>query len=86
MKVKEHDIKFDETRAYSKKFDPSINGDISFSYRINKKKISHEFSIKMLNVGMRTGMHFYQYNEKTHKIEKKDGSGLIPNISYKLYF
>ena len=46
----EHDIKFDETRAYSKKFDPSINGDISFSYRINKKKISHEFSIKMLNV------------------------------------
>lgn len=82
----EHDIKFDETRAYSKKFDPSINGDISFSYRINKKKISHEFSIKMLNVGMRTGMHFYQYNEKTHKIEKKDGSGLIPNISYKIYF
>lgn len=82
----EHDIKFDETRAYSKKFVPSINGDISFSYRINKKKISHEFSIKMLNVGMRTGMHFYQYNEKTHKIEKKDGSGLIPNISYKIYF
>lgn len=82
----EHDIKFDETRAYSKKFDPSINGDISFSYRINKKKISHEFSIKMLNVGMRTGMHFYQYNEKTHKIKKKDGSGLIPNISYKIYF
>ena len=82
----EHDIKFDETRAYSKKFDPSLNGDISFSYRINKRKISHEFSIKMLNVGMRTGMHFYQYNEKTHKIEKKDGSGLIPNISYKIYF
>ena len=43
-------------------------------------------SIKMLNVGMRTGMHFYQYNEKTHKIEKKDGSGLVPNISYKIYF
>ena len=82
----EHDIKFDETRAYSKKFNPSLNGDISFSYRINKRKISHEFSIKMLNVGMRTGMHFYQYNEKTHKIEKKDGSGLIPNISYKIYF
>lgn len=82
----EHDIKFDETRAYSKKFDPSLNGDISFSYRINKRKISHEFSIKMLNVGMRTGMHFYQYNEKAHKIEKEDGSGMIPNISYKIYF
>lgn len=82
----EHEIQFDETKAYSKKFNPSLNGDISFSYRINKKKISHEFSIKMLNVGMRTGMHFYQYNEKTHKVEKEDGSGLIPNISYKIYF
>ena len=42
----EHDIKFDETRAYSKKFDPSINGDISFSYRINKKKYLMSFLLK----------------------------------------
>ena len=25
---------------------------------------------------MRTGMHFYQYNEKTHKIEKKRRIGI----------
>lgn len=55
-------------------------------YRINKKKVSHEFSVKILNVGMRTGMHFYQYNEKKNIIEEKDGTGLIPNISYKIYF
>lgn len=83
---KEHDIVFDESKAYSKKFSSAVNGDVSFSYRINKKRVSHEFSLKILNVGMRTGMHFYQYNEKTNKIEKKDGSGLIPNISYKIYF
>ena len=82
----EHDIVFDETKAYSEKFSPTINGDISFSYRINKKKVSHEFAIKLLNVGMRTGMHFYEYNEKTNKIKKVDGTGLIPNISYKIYF
>lgn len=82
----EHDIVFDETRAYSKRFNPSINGDISFSYRINKRKVSHEFSLKILNVGMRTGMHFYEYHEKTHKISKENGTGLIPNISYKIYF
>ncbi|WP_294476269.1 carboxypeptidase-like regulatory domain-containing protein [uncultured Bacteroides sp.] len=82
----EHDVVFDETRAYSKRFKSSFNGDVSLSYRINKKKVSHEFSVKILNVGMRTGMHFYQYNEKKNIIEEKDGMGLIPNISYKIYF
>lgn len=82
----EHEIVFDETKAYSKQFGPAVNGDVSISYRINKKRVSHEFSVKILNVGMRTGMHFYQYNEKAHTIEEKDGSGLIPNISYKIYF
>lgn len=82
----EHDVVFDESRAYSKRFKSSLNGDVSLSYRINKKKVSHEFSVKILNVGMRTGMHFYQYNEKKNIIEEKDGTGLIPNISYKIYF
>ena len=63
-----------------------INGDVSVSFRINKKRVSHEFSLKILNVGMRTGMHFYQYNEKTFEIEEKEGTGLIPNISYKDLF
>lgn len=84
--LEEHEVVFDEARAYSKRFKPAVNGDISFSYRINKKKVSHEFSVKILNVGMKTGMHFYQYDERNHKIDKKDGMGLIPNISYKIYF
>ncbi|HJD76707.1 MAG TPA: prevent-host-death protein, partial [Bacteroides reticulotermitis] len=82
----EHDIVFDESKAFSKRFKPSVNGDLAISYRINKKKISHEFSLKVLNVGVRTGMHFYQYNEKIHRIESKDGNRCIPNISYKIYF
>jgi len=81
-----HDIEFDETKAFSKKFNPSINGDISVSYRINKKKVAHEFSLKILNIGAYTGMHFYRYNENINKIEKKDGIGSIANISYKIYF
>lgn len=82
----EHDIILDESNAFSKKFSPVLNGDISVNYRINKRKLSHEFSLKMLNVGIRTGMHFYEYNEKTNKIKKENGTGIIPNVSYKLYF
>lgn len=84
--LQEHDIVFDESKAYSKRFKPAMNGDISISFRMNKKRISHEFSLKILNLGMKTGMHFYQYNEKENKIERKDGIGLIPNFSYKIYF
>ena len=80
------DIVLDETKAFSKKFNPILNGDFSVSYRINKRKVSHEFSIKMLNVGVKTGMYFYEYNEKDRYIKKIDGIGLIPNISYKIYF
>ena len=82
--AKEYDV--NESMAYTKRFNPSINGDVSISFRINKKRVSHEFSLKILNVGMRTGMHFYEYNERTSVVEEKDGSGLIPNISYKIYF
>lgn len=82
----EQDVLFDETKAFSRKFSPVLNGDVSLNYRINKRKLSHEFSLKMLNVGMRTGMHYYEYNEKTNKIKREKGTGLIPNISYKLYF
>lgn len=81
-----HDIEFDESRAFSKKFSPAINGDISVNYKINKRKISHEFSLKILNVGGYMGSHFYQYDEKTNKIKKEKGVGIIPNISYKIYF
>lgn len=84
--LQEHDIVFDESKAYSEGFKPAMNGDISISFRMNKKRISHEFSLKILNLGMKTGMHFYQYNEKENKIERKDGIGLIPNFSYKIYF
>lgn len=84
--LEKHEIVFDETRAFSKRFSPAINGDLSMSYRINKKKVSHEFAIKILNVGMRTGMHFYEYDERNGKIKEEQGTGLIPNISYKIYF
>ena len=80
------DIVFDETKAFSKKFDPAINGDLSVSYRINRKKISHEFSLKVLNAGGYTGMHYYEYDENTNRIKKEKGFGIIPNISYKIQF
>ncbi len=81
-----HEIMFEESRAYSQQFKTALNGDLSINYRINKKKVSHEFSLKILNVGMSTGMFFYEYQENLREIKKENGTGLIPNLSYKIYF
>lgn len=80
------DVELDEKKAFSEKYDPAINADLSLSYKMNKQKLSHEFSLKVLNIGGITGMHFYQYNEKTNQIEKEKAFGIIPNISYKIQF
>ncbi|MDD2437917.1 MAG: TonB-dependent receptor [Massilibacteroides sp.] len=81
-----HEIILDEANAFSKQFKPAITGDISVSYKINKKKVSHEFSLKVLNVGTYTGQHGYQYNEKTKQVEQLDVIGILPDISYKIHF
>lgn len=81
-----HDIVFDETKAFSKQFPTAVTSDITLSYKINKKKTSHEFSLKVLNIGGYTGQYGYIYNEKLHTIEKLKVIGILPNISYKIMF
>lgn len=81
-----HDIVFDDSRPFANRFKPSINGDLSINFRMNRKKLSHEFAVRILNVGGYTGMHYYEYNEKKNTIDKIKGIGIIPNISYKIYF
>jgi len=80
------EIVFDETKAYSEKYKPVLNGYISMSYKINKQKVSHEFVIKLLNVGINIGMHYYTYNEKNGSVQKNDEIGVVPNFGYKIYF
>ena len=44
-------------------------GNYTVSYRINKKKVSHEFAVKGLNF-MATKEHYgHEYNVKTGKID-----------------
>ncbi len=80
-----HDIILDDANAFSKRFNPSFTGDITIGYKINRKKVSHAFSLKILNLGG-TGQHGYQYNEKTKQIDKLDVIGILPDLSYKIHF
>ena len=80
-----HLIKEDETKAYSLQLAPSFISDLTINYRINKKKVSHEFSLQFLNLnGFKNS--YYQYNILTNQVEKKHSVTLVPNLRYKLYF
>jgi len=81
-----HEIKLDDSKAFSKQYNPFVSGDLTVSYRINRKKVSHEFALKGLNVGLYTGQSGYFYNESTHVIEKGDVMGTLWDISYKIHF
>jgi len=81
-----HDIVFDEKRAFTSQFPAVLTSDISIGYKINKKKSSHEFSLKILNAGLLTGQHGFFYNEIKNTIERVDVVAVFPNISYKIEF
>lgn len=81
-----HDIVFDETKAFSKQFPSALTSDITVSYKINKRKTSHEFSLKILNIGGYTGQYGYIYNEKLQAVEKLSIKAIVPNFSYKISF
>lgn len=86
LSLDNHEIAFDDSKAFTKQYAPFIGGDISINYRINKEKLSHEIALKGLNIGLYTGQSGYFYNESTQGIEKVDLMGTLVDISYKISF
>jgi hypothetical protein len=80
------ETQYDETKAYSKQFSPMCLANYTVSYRLNKKKVAHEFAIKSLNATGYKEYYGYEYNIKTGVIEPNRNKTSLMNISYKLDF
>lgn len=61
-------------------------GNYTVSYRMNKRKVSHEFAVKGLNFTSAKEHYGHEYNVKTGKIDVSDGATMLTNVSYKLEF
>lgn len=79
-------VQYDETKAFSKQLSPMFLANYTISYKINRKKISHEFAIKGLNATSYEEFYGHVYNEKKQKIEEYRGATSLTNISYKIQF
>jgi hypothetical protein len=82
----DNDVQYDESRAYSRQFDPMFLASFTVSYKINRKNVSHEFAIKYINVTNAESYYAHLYNYHTKDIEPYKGTLAIPNILYKIEF
>lgn len=86
MNHPDREVQYDETKVFSKQYSPMFIGNYTVSYRINKKKVSHEFAVKGINFTGAKEYYGHEYNVKTGKIDVSDGSTVLTNVSYKLEF
>ena len=80
------DVVFDETKAYSSRLSPILVGHFTVSYRINRRKLSHEFAFKMLNCTGYAEYFNHAFNYKTQKVDIIRDGIAMPNIYYKIEF
>ncbi len=80
------DARYDERNAYTLQVEPGLNVHLTASYRINKKKTSHEFALKILNLTGQPDFYGHKYNFKENTLDEDVASVVIPNLSYKIDF
>lgn len=79
-------VQYDESKPYSKQLSPMLLANYTVSYKMNRKKVSHEFAIQGLNATRYKEFYGHIYNEKKDKIEEYNGATSLMNISYKIQF
>jgi len=80
------DIVLDNNRIYDARMPAGFIAHCTIGYRINRKSLSHEFSVKMINVTRNEEFNGYSYNYRDDKPESYMSAIVIPNICYKIEF
>ncbi len=80
------ETQYEENQAYSRQLSPMFLVNYTFSYRMNRQKISHEFAVKGMNATGYKEYFGHEYNLKTGVIEARRLKNSIFNIVYRLDF
>ncbi len=84
--INEQKIVYDYSRAYEPQNPAEFLTHFTFNYKINRQKISHEFSVQMINVTGSKEYSGHYLDLRTGKLEQNIGTIMLPNISYKIEF
>lgn len=77
---------YDETRAFSESKPDVWYADFTINYKINRKRHSSTWSLKLINLLGVKEHYGYRYNYKLNAMEQEAEAIVIPNLSYKVEF
>jgi hypothetical protein len=80
------EVQYSTAQMYSKQFSPMFIGDFSISYRMNRKRVAHEFAVKSVNATSQKEYIEHRYNMKTQEIEPYMTATSMFNVSYRIEF
>ena len=76
----------DEQNAYALQLPATLTAHLTASFKINRKRLSHEIALKVINISGTPDFYGYRYNYKTNAIDKHEEVIFIPNLSYRIDF
>lgn len=77
---------YDQKYAYQKQLPPEFIFSCSFNYKINKKKLTHIFSLNLHNLTNNKDYLGHEYNWKTKSVDAQYINFSLSNISYLIQF
>ncbi|MBK9357870.1 MAG: TonB-dependent receptor [Bacteroidales bacterium] len=78
--------KYDETKAFSERFDPFFKADIKVGYRMNGKKLSHEWLFYVENFTNNKNVLLQAYSKSENEVKDLYQLGFFPMAQYRLHF
>ncbi|MCF8366921.1 MAG: hypothetical protein K9H16_14125, partial [Bacteroidales bacterium] len=80
------ETKYDESLAFSQRFDPYLKADIKFGYRLNGKKVSQEWLFYVENFTNHANALLLSYSPSKDKITQINQLGVFPMVQYRINF
>ena len=81
-----YQVQYDEANSFSLQHDPMLIMHYTVSYRMNRKSVTHEFSIKHINCTGTKSFYGYEYDYRHDKFNEQSFTLSLPLIAYKLEF
>lgn len=77
---------FDNSKAFSKKHDPYVRVDFRIGFKLQSKKITHEWAFDIQNVTNRKNIFAIRFDENDLSLKKSYQTGLLPVFQYRIRF
>lgn len=81
-----NETKYDDSKAFSERFDPYLKADIKFGYRINGKKVSQEWQFYVENFTNHDNVLMQAYSPTKNEVTKISQLGVFPMMQYRINF